>query len=673
MPRPRAATTVRKTPHFDFLFGKYSHSKIKVPYFQISMTFGDAASYLRLVSEMPDAASMEWQIEELFQRDIDWGRVERKIVPYLRQEQQPQFFNSLTIALLPFKNDSIHAFDGVAWRPPSLDDEGIFEYIHDFGPIRCGYWQKWEDVNDDAARLGQLIWNTEEICGVAIDGQHRLAAIKQLMSGGADAYGQCTVPVILVVLDPTLGYTGTTDRSGMIETLRRLFIDLNKHAKVPSRARQILLDDRDPSSICVRAVVGTQLKAGRAELAENPPRLPLSLVDWHSEQAKFETGPYLTTVLGLDWTVAKLLRIKPLHDLMAYESVANTIDTLERQLEIDLSNAQDRLAECRRYERPFAFVDDPEDELALMAEGFMTAWCAPLVYLLTELLPYRELIAKREHLDTLRPEFANWCALKQRADDARAAGAATHLLNEFERHLADREEEPIAAADLREAIEALDEVKDRRELAFNVVFQRALILAFRQLTKVTSGMVSDPDQDEDQDIDDLLDEEEEEQDADAATEPNDVKYDRATQLVIALNHVIEHEPDFLRKECEFKWPNTDNYDRFWVGSLVQMEGPIDFTQAASTRASDILMLVALLWIYRTNEGVTDFEELVERSEAASRGLDLKYQQCIGRLKDSESSVAGRILKAREEELTDEATEREVLGRTEWLWSIITTD
>ena len=264
---PKAASTVRKTANFDFLFGRYSHSGWTIPYFQVSMSFGDAAQYLRLVNEMPGAASMDWEIEELFQRDIDWARVERKIVPYLKQQEQPQFFNSLTISLLPIHDDSLAVFDGGGgWQAPKLEGEEAFEPgdIRHFGPITCGYWGPWVDPGDDGARIGQMAWNTREVCGVALDGQHRLAAIKELAKPGVGSYSDSSVPVILIVLDPALGFTGENSRRSLVRTLRRLFIDLNKHARVVNRARQILLDDRDPAAICVRRLVGTRLNGGKA-------------------------------------------------------------------------------------------------------------------------------------------------------------------------------------------------------------------------------------------------------------------------------------------------------------------------------------------------------------------------------------------------------------------------
>ena len=56
------------------------------------------------------------------------------------------------------------------------------------------------------------------------------------------------------------------------------------------RARQILLDDRDHLEMCVRSLVGPKLCDGLNELQEMPPTLPLTLIDWHSDQAKFDDG-----------------------------------------------------------------------------------------------------------------------------------------------------------------------------------------------------------------------------------------------------------------------------------------------------------------------------------------------------------------------------------------------
>lgn len=662
MSTPKPASTVRKTPNFDFLFGQYSHSTVTIPYFQVSMTFADAANYLHLVSEMPGSSTMEWRLEELFQRDIDWPRVERSIVPYLRQDNYPQFFNALTIALLPFDSTGIREFQA-GWKAPNLESEPSFAKCQSFGPLRCGFWQEWSTMQEDAARLGQLAWNTHDTTCIAIDGQHRLAAIKRVIQGAQERYAGCSIPVIFVVLDPELGYTGECSKNGIIKALRRLFTDLNKHAKVPSRARQILLDDWEPASNCVRMVVGEQLHHGKQELVDKPKRLPLTLVDWHSEQAKFDFGPYVTTVLGVDWAVAKLLRIGPMQDMMAFDAIDRVIGTLETRLTIDLGETKARLDEHRRYERPFAFNDSELDKIKV---AFSQSWANSLIILMTGLRPYKELIDLRDARGTLTPEFANWYALKQKADDERGVGQSGKLLEHFEREISSREQDPIAPADFRKAVEAAEALKARHGLGFTVVFQRALILALSNMVKLTGSMVNDQNREEISGLDELLDNDQEEESDNV--EHVDIRDQRSGQLVESINELLSEEPGFLDRDHEFESPETGETDRFWIGSFVQLEGGIDFTQSASSRGSDILTLCGLFWILRHVEGVEDFETVWARVENANGGIDLKVYQCVSRLMTPHTGVAARILRARDEEDAERARLREVRGRLSWLWA-----
>ena len=667
MPKITPAKTIQKTRNFDFLFGRYQQSECTIPYFQVSMTFSDAARYLNLVNEMPGAASMNWKIQELFQRDIDWPRVENKIVPYLTNSSKPQFFNSLTIALLPIEGSELQTFSGHQWNPPNLDSQESFTdgTVRKFGPITCGYWGDWENPSDDNAKLGQLCWNTEEICGVAIDGQHRLAAIKVLAGPDASILRSSSVPVILIVLDEALGFSRGNSVNELIETLRELFIDLNKHAEKVRRARQILLDDRDPSSICVRRIVGEQLCSGVEELAGSPPKLPLTLIDWHSEQAKFDTGPYLSTILGLDWAVAKILAVKPFEDPMAFESTKKLINRLESRLGINLEAANARLEECRKHEKPFGFEDEPNNELQMISDGFGAVWSEPLTTLLTEFLPYKQFLEARQRHQTLCPEFANWFALKQNADEAGSAGRAATLLKELEHGLKNREN-PIAVADYREALDEFAQIKSEKQLAFTVVFQRALFLAFLQFTKVTDGMISNVNEDDDFDFEDLEDHDEPIEEAVCSEEQL-----RAEQMVEALNKVFGARPELFNVGDEFPWHDApEKFDRFWLWSFTNDLGTIDFSQAASKRASDWLLLIALFGIYTQSE--EDHYALVERVEYADSGLDLKLLQCLNRLSINTGSVAEKILLSRDQEDDTELKWREIYGRSRWLWDLISS-
>lgn len=124
MPRITSARHSRSTPPFDFIYGRYHLSKWRIPYFATTMTFRDAEDSLRLISEFPGLERRPMNLDELYQRDLDWPRVERQIVPYLSNVEQPQFFNSLTVALLPIMGNELRSdFKGNDWTPPDVDEK----------------------------------------------------------------------------------------------------------------------------------------------------------------------------------------------------------------------------------------------------------------------------------------------------------------------------------------------------------------------------------------------------------------------------------------------------------------------------------------------------------------------------------------------------------------------
>src|SRR5262249_29366341 len=129
MPIPSPQPLIPASGQFDFIYGRYQLSRWSIPYFATTMTLRQAADSLRLVNDFPGASNLAWKIDELYQRDIDWPRVERQIVPYLRSQSQPQFFNSLTVALLPIlANELRNSFEGDQWVPPQLEASQKFGF-----------------------------------------------------------------------------------------------------------------------------------------------------------------------------------------------------------------------------------------------------------------------------------------------------------------------------------------------------------------------------------------------------------------------------------------------------------------------------------------------------------------------------------------------------------------
>src|SRR5262245_10778383 len=95
-------TTAHYTERRPVLTGRFTISRAAIPFFQATMGLPEVAKELSLVESLPSDLRSRWKLEELFQREIDWERVEQDIVNgYLKVPAKLQFFNALTVALLP--------------------------------------------------------------------------------------------------------------------------------------------------------------------------------------------------------------------------------------------------------------------------------------------------------------------------------------------------------------------------------------------------------------------------------------------------------------------------------------------------------------------------------------------------------------------------------------------
>lgn len=691
----RVVVDTPATPHFDFLYGRYHLSSWVIPYFSTTMSLRDAATSLRLAAEFPGSDDVEWKLDELYQREVDWPRVERRIVPYLRATEQPQFFNALTIALLPAGHslaDTQHAFAAQReWRPPTLAEADRFPKKLTVGPITCGYWTDWNDLSEPAARTGQIRWNPEEVFAVALDGQHRLAAIQQFIKNPGisnDRLRTTSLPIIFVTLDPRFGYESPVSRS-LVDVLRVIFIDLNKHAKIPTRARQILLDDKDPISVCVRALVGETVSGGTTDLDARPPRLPLALVDWHTEQAKFDEGPYVTTILTLDSAITYLLGVKPVQNFMDYSAIQKQVQALSQWLWIDMKDALRRLGDLEAAElQPFNYSESPENnELERIATAFQQIWNPVFISLLTEFAPYRDFIAFRRTKESFRLDFSNWYRLYHQQKKDPFAGRAT---TEYRRLLGNLQtgSPPVGEGTLRDLLTDIETHK--KNLAYNVVFQRAYFHAFRDWIMVDDVHLDDLEVYDSEDV--FEDEEEDGESGDEQLDAADLSDDetngkpvegtssglaghvrkRAQEFVKCMNVLVDQAPDILRIDCLYEHAD-DEEARFWLGTLLTAEGGIDFTQGASLRARDVIFWAVAMQMYddrvAPNER-SDFEDFWTDVLERSGGYMKRIWRSVRRYADKEGSAGGRILKARNEEFDRERSMEEARARMKWLWTVL---
>lgn len=688
MTTPHSAHEVSATPHFNFVYGKYDLSNWRIPYFSANMAMGDAAENLQLVSDFPDWHKMEWKLEELYQRDLDWPRVESEIVPYLSAVRQPQFFNSLTIALLPMRDKELKDdYGGGFWDPPRLDqNEYEFQKTVNVGPISLGYYQEWDSVNEPAAELGKMRWNRDQVFGVAIDGQHRLAAIKSHVENirGTESIRTTSVPVIFLVFDERVGFDAPEGEwTSTVGLLRRLFIDLNKNAEPVSRTREILLDDRDPFSLCIRELVGERLKSDLDDLdPENSttPRLPLSLVDWHTDSAKFEDGPYLATILGLDYIVSEVMGANPIDDYMEYRSIERQISSFEKSLGIDLGSAHERIDTLKETQsRPFYYTDSAtageDNELERIQRAFRKVYNRPLTKLLTQFRPYRDFIKARREEDTFTDEFINWYYFRSRKKDDRRNGRATQEYRQFVRDIEDDLESPVPEKQLENKLAVIDREKGDN-LAFKVVFQRALVLALVKYLKIQDEHIRELSEAEEMADVSVLDDISHE-DAFGEDDEDDVEArarfvrKRVEEFVGALNRFVDQKPEFLDKRCSV--PGNGSEEWLWSGSIWRPEGTIDYTKGASRRAREVLLWIPLmdLIVQKGGEALRrDYDQVRDRIDSQDNYLFSLLQSSRYRFYREDRSAAARILEADDIDYKADKAQHEADIRLRWVWGTL---
>lgn len=608
----RSHSTIRSTSPVAVSFGAFHIGGYRVPYMSSILRLGDVAEWFNLVTDDPKYAYQDWTVEELFQREVDHSRVVDIADNYLspKRANRPPFFNSLTVVLCPREEyeDEYVAPDEVHEYPQHLK----------LGPIVIDYEESEEDKYPRNGTFGTLKWNRDQVHAIAIDGQHRLAAIKRLYAEDREATKRSMISVIFILLEREAGVIAPNLER--LHLMRSIFIDLNKHAVPVSRARNLLLDDNDPAALFLRTLFGPQLeykpqgtkKRNGFKVGENGEFdccLPLNLVDWHGEfKSKVETGPYVTSVLALDKVVDWLLASKhPKHGRIDVAGISPDEDDYYEQIKKMLSPwtksweglIRAHWEECAEHEAPLILG---RDELQMLSREFNELWGRPIVRLLTTAGPYRELAQKRIQSDTLTPQFGQWFQAHDafQQHENRAAPVRDHY-----KHCLDKIEnsfrEKGAGAELAKFKKIAKEIDDKIKedsIFFLLVGQRALVLAMVALVESKEG----PDW----------------------AKHAKIKLDNfrgcfqdfyahyLTEAVNAIHAKSKRPNGTFYKQCQVKRHKDDEElldpvnRAFWAGSLVRRDDPsqVDFSMAGAKRGAKWFTLISHLYRFmRCNPSV----------------------------------------------------------------------
>jgi DGQHR domain-containing protein len=436
------------TPEFPFVSGAFELTGCKVPYFMLTMAADEAVENLHVARELIfDPA--EIVLDELFQRDIDDLRVKSEIAPYLMRQGELKFFSALVVALLPHEKNQLKS------KYSRLTDNGKEE----LEGIKIKY-ALTDSILSEKKQIsyGTIRWDVTALKAIVVDGQHRYSALKTLVEADSENLAGVSIPVVLLILDSSVGFK--TENSNLLSNVRKVFIDLNRQAKTVSETRNVLLDDRDPAAVLTRALMERRVRPDEHTLEQRLAvgNLPLALVDWYSDSLKFDKGIHLTSLLALYKTVSEFLGIPKLEhfDFDNAQSWVNHFKQLDESLDFE-----EVVRIAKKNNLPIYLG---ANELEQLQRWFVTSWGPALARVLTTAAPYKSFIEKLRKFRLLDGTLECWAAMdrhgKKAFEDSHGSGQDFMQL------------EKVISSEKTD------------DLAFQLVFQKALLSAFVEMCRV---------------------------------------------------------------------------------------------------------------------------------------------------------------------------------------------
>jgi hypothetical protein len=474
--------------------GEYSLSAhVRVPYFTALVDLKRVTKELKTHEEVTPSLDNNYNLVELFQRNIDPERVKKEIVEgYLKNPAKLKFFNSLTIVLLP-KDHAGHIkkefedYEGNDPQIPYMNDDQFDKWFAEGGDqmqrITFGGVQF---VTSVAASLSRLRWDLNTVDAVAVDGQHRLKALKLWMADNnyelAETARATKVPIIFLLLHERAGFRcapGAT--TGIKSVAREIFTDLNKNAREVDLATQIILDDRSLASCCVRSIITESTCTYHNTL------LPLSLLRWQDANNRFDQRYYLNSLVNLHLIIEDLLDLAPpVKDPMDKSKAQKFIRDASLRVGTphpvtgDRQIVSDGMDLKTFYEQKFLDPESgdptaplsgiPPQFLPSAVEGFNLHFSAWLLRLLREFRPYSLLIKYAIDNNLIEGEFSKYLAQPREHRE--------QLKNELHARHGDQWEEKLLFYHEKEIERRFKGVKDHEkgeQWAFKTIFQKGYL------------------------------------------------------------------------------------------------------------------------------------------------------------------------------------------------------
>lgn len=196
-------------------------------YYTVKMSMRELADNVNFGADIYDDRTLD----DAIQRVLNESRVKSDLVTYLIR-QQDRFFSSVVVAALR---------GNPKWYPITMEDDERFELFRDDSRLNSTFGVLSFDGTQDY---------------YALDGQHRLAAIKALVDPNSDVSpdapsGFKDEEISVIVVVPSEADT----EEEFLKRYRRLFGNLNRYAKPTDAVTNIIMDEDDAFAIITRRLI----------------------------------------------------------------------------------------------------------------------------------------------------------------------------------------------------------------------------------------------------------------------------------------------------------------------------------------------------------------------------------------------------------------------------------
>lgn len=379
-----------------------------VPYFFALIRLDKLVTDLKTYDQTAASLTTKWKLGELYQRQINEKRVNDEIVNgYLKLPNKLKFFNSLVVTLLPKDKEGrvCESFEDYLVEDDlqiNENNKDIREWIEKngsrviFGGVQITTTALWG--------VSVLSWDKKRVDAVAVDGQHRLRALRKYFTevrreALSPEEEKAGIPVIFLLLSEKVGYKQSGVAQSIKNVAREIFTDLNKNAKKVDQATEIILDDRSIEARCVRSLLTESTNE------DDPLKLPLSLIRWQDHNIKFDKGYFIASLVGLHAIVDYLLDISPptQGDTTDKDQIENFVKRLDEAFGSGSPRAlrnenglllrehvETRYFEGDEVQIPLASL--PMEFLESAQKAFETNWRPTIVKLIRGHTPYKNIL-----------------------------------------------------------------------------------------------------------------------------------------------------------------------------------------------------------------------------------------------------------------------------------------